>query len=92
MLEKDVERAVCEYARSRGHLAYKFTSPQRSAVPDRLMIAPGGLVYMIEFKAPGKKPTPAQQREHDRLRAQGVNVYVIDDVVTGELLVNMFGS
>ena len=88
LLEKKIERVVCEYARSRGHLAYKFTSPQRAAVPDRLMIAPGGFVYFIEFKAYGKKPTPQQMREHERLRVQGVNVYVIDNIDDGKGVVD----
>ena len=36
MLEKDIEARVCEYARAKGVLAYKFTSPARAAVPERV--------------------------------------------------------
>ena len=38
MLEKQIESKVCDYAKSKGVLAYKFTSPARAAVPDRLFI------------------------------------------------------
>ena len=36
MLEKQIEAKVCEYAKTKGVLVYKFTSPARAAVPDRL--------------------------------------------------------
>jgi hypothetical protein len=88
MLEKQIEAAVCDYAKSKGFLAYKFTSPNRAAVPDRLIILPSGHMFFIEFKAAGKKPTPAQEREHTRLRQQNVQVYVIDNVADGMWLIN----
>lgn len=89
MLERDIERAVCKYAESRGMLQYKFTSPARAAVPDRLFVMPGGRVFFIEFKAPGKKATPPQFREHMRLTLQGSQVFVVDGVTTGREVVDM---
>jgi hypothetical protein len=88
MLERDIEKRVCEYARARGCEAEKFKSPNRGAVPDRLFTAPGERVWFCEFKAPGKKPTPQQQRDHDRRRAMGFRVYVIDDVDEGKRMVD----
>lgn len=81
--ESRIEEAVCKYARDKGFLAYKFTSPQRAAVPDRLFIGKGR-VFFMEMKATGQKPTPAQEREHARLRAAGVFVFVVDDVDFGK--------
>ena len=89
MLEKDIESKVCDYARSLGILAYKFTSPARATVPDRLFIAPGGRIWFIEFKREGQKPTPAQEREHTRLRQQGVTVFVIDNVPEGKAVMDL---
>jgi len=89
MLEKEIEAKVCEYARSKGVLAYKFTSPARAAVPDRLFIAQDGRMWFCEFKAAGKKPTPAQDREHTRLREQKVNVFVIDNVSEGKTMIDV---
>ena len=59
-------------------IAYKFTSPGRWSVPDRICLLPGGVVKFVELKAPGKKPTEGQLREHKRLRALGFQVDVID--------------
>lgn len=89
MLEKKIEAAVCDHAKALGCLVYKFTSPARAAVPDRMFIAPGGKVFFIEFKAPGKKPTVPQQREIERLNAQGVPALVVDNVEGGRLLVDL---
>jgi hypothetical protein len=83
MLEKHIEAKVCDYARERGLLVYKFTSPARAAVPDRLFVLPGGRVFFIEFKRRGQRPTPPQTREHARLQAHGVTVCVVDNVLEG---------
>lgn len=88
MLEKNIEAKVCGYARERGLLAYKFTSPAHSAVPDRLFILPLGRMFFCEFKRKGQRPTPAQEREHLRLRQHKVSVYVIDNVDDGLRMVD----
>lgn len=87
MLERDIERQVCEFARFRNLLVYKFTSPARAAVPDRVFILPNGKVFFIEFKRPGAKATPAQAREHERLMKQNVPVFVIDNVLMGKAVI-----
>jgi hypothetical protein len=89
LLERDVEKAVCDYAKAKGMLVYKFNSMNRAAVPDRLMISKTGRIWFAEFKRPGMKPTSAQYREHDRLREQGAIVYVIDDIDYGKRIVDM---
>lgn len=91
-LEKDIEAKVCQYARDRDLLVYKFTSPQRAAVPDRLFIRPDGLVFFVEFKRGGKTATPAQHREHQRLIGHCVPVYVVDSVVGGRLVIDAQGT
>ncbi len=86
-LERDIERAVCDYAKSLKMLCYKFTSPSRRSVPDRCLIASGGLVFFIEFKRRGQKPTPAQAVEIEKIRNQKVPVYVIDNVAEGKSVI-----
>lgn len=88
VLEKDIEGPVCKYARVKGILAYKFTSPNRRSVPDRIFLGPGGLVFFVEFKAPGAKPTESQAREIRRLRALGHIVEVVDTVLKGQRLID----
>lgn len=78
MLEKDIERAFVARVKSLGGMAEKFTSPGRRSVPDRLVTMPGGRIVFVELKAPGKKPTDVQQRDHNRRKALGCDVRVID--------------
>lgn len=87
-LERDIEKRVCEYARSWKMLVYKFTSPAKSHVPDRLIITAWGKVFFIEFKRLGQKPTPAQEVEISKIRASGVEVYVVDKVVDGKIIID----
>lgn len=90
MYEKDIEKAVCEYARKKDFLAYKFVSPAHMAVPDRLFITPKGNCFFIEFKAPGKHATPQQLREHNRLLVHFMDVNVIDNVAHGKELIDYY--
>ena len=89
-LEKDIEKKVCAFAQKLGCLTYKFTSPARRSVPDRLIVMPNNRgVFFIEFKRKGQKPTPAQFVEIEKIRAQGVVVFVIDDVEAGKRAVEL---
>jgi len=88
VLESRIEARVCKYASDKGFLVYKFTSPARAAVPDRMLIHPSGHVVFVEFKAGGKKPTPAQEREHMRLRGHNITVYVVDDIEVGKMMID----
>lgn len=47
----------------------------------------GGLFIAIETKAPGKRPTPRQQITIDAIRDAGGLGYVVDDVLTCELMI-----
>ena len=81
--EKQVEERLRDRAKQHGGVAYKFTSPGRRSVPDRLMIVPGwawlGCTIFVEAKAPGQKPTKSQLREHIKLRKLGCMVFVVDN-------------
>ncbi len=87
LLEKQIEEKVCTYAKEKGFLVYKFTSPARAAVPDRMFVR-SGRVFFVEFKRSGQKPTPPQEREHKRLRDAGITVYVIDNVEDGKRMID----
>jgi len=87
-LEKDIEKKVCDYAKSLGCLVYKFTSPSRRSVPDRLFIFPNGAIRFVEFKRAGAKTTPAQEVEIQKILKQGVGVWVVDNVSSGKVLVD----
>lgn len=80
MLEKQVEAHLVARVKALGGEAYKFTSPARRNVPDRLVLWPGGRAEFVELKAPGKQPTAGQQREHARLWKLGFSVRVLDSI------------
>jgi hypothetical protein len=80
MLERDVEKALCKRVKELGGTCEKFTSPGRRSVPDRLVTLPGGVILFVELKAPGKTATDLQERDHNRRRALGCDVRVIDTV------------
>lgn len=92
MLERDIEKAVKLYARSKNWLAYKFTSPGHIGVPDGLFISPVGFVIFMEFKQTGKKPTAMQQREIDRINQHGVMARVVDSVEQGKTIIDQYGN
>jgi hypothetical protein len=79
-MEKHIEVRCRKIAKERGHLFWKLEVPGYPGVPDRLMLSDGARITFIEFKAPGKKPTPLQNAWHEKLRALGFTVHVIDNV------------
>ena len=76
--ESTIEAYLRDRVKAQGGIAYKWVSPGNVGVPDRLIVFPGGTVYFRELKAPGKKPTPLQVRQLERLKALGFNAGVID--------------
>mgnify|MGYP003491402051 CR=1 FL=1 len=84
MRESTVERAICLYAKSKGWLVRKFTSPQHKGVCDRLFINLQGTTVYLEIKAPGEVPEPLQAREIRLLRSRGVGAGYCDNVAAGK--------
>ncbi|KMV67432.1 nuclease [bacteria symbiont BFo2 of Frankliniella occidentalis] len=76
--ESTIEKHLVAEVKKAGGIAYKFVSPGRRSVPDRLVLLPGGRAVFVECKAPGEKPRPEQLREHERLRGLGFIVVVLD--------------
>lgn len=82
VLEKHIEKYLVNRVKGCGGEAYKFTSPNRVNVPDRLVLKKdtnqGGRAVFVEVKAPGEEATSGQLREHDKLVKMGFSVYVVD--------------
>lgn len=85
--ESEVESKWRKWHASLGSLMLKFVSPARRSVPDDILLNPippehrelvARYFRFIEFKRPGEKPTESQHREHERYRALGFTVDVID--------------
>ena len=86
--ETRVESKFVKKIKELGGTAYKFVSPNRRNVPDRLVLLPlpsrvrliiAKYMWFAELKAPGKKPRPGQEREIERLRNMGYRVDVVDE-------------
>lgn len=78
MRESDVEKYLVVRVADCGAVAEKFTSPNRKFVPDRIILLGGSEVCFVECKATGEKPNVGQLRDHERRRALGYRVYVVD--------------
>lgn len=86
--ERDIERYLVKRVKALGGEVRKVAWQGRAGAPDRLVMLPEvhndrtGAVYggawWVELKAPGVKPEPHQLREHERMRAMGQRVVVID--------------
>jgi hypothetical protein len=84
--EISIEQQFCKRIKEIGGKAYKFTSPNNRSVPDRIVIVKGLAPIFVEFKAPGKKLTAAQAREHKFLQERSQIVFVVDNFDTMETL------
>lgn len=88
--ESEIETAVCRYAKTKGCYVRKFSSPSNVGVPDRLFITPGGVVFFVEFKAPGKHPTALQWREIGLIEKNNGNAFWADSIERGKTIVDHF--
>ena len=77
MLEKGIERRMCEMIKKRGGLTYKFTSPNSPGVPDRIVITPAGTVWFVELKTSTGRVAGIQKWQLSELEKRGANVRVI---------------
>jgi tRNA U54 and U55 pseudouridine synthase Pus10 len=87
--ERSIEAQFARFAKLMGCKSYKFTSPGRRGVPDRLVALPGGRAFFIEFKQPGKKLSALQNLEHLELQGLGFPVYVCDRPGQAEAILEM---
>lgn len=79
-MEKDIERKFKEIMeRDPRFRVVKFVSPGNTGVPDRMVLGPEGFVAFVEFKQPGKKPTPKQTWWLELLRGMGHHAFWEDD-------------
>lgn len=96
--ERDVEEKVVRYAKSRGCLIYKFSSPSHRGVCDRIIIGPKGVLF-LELKRPGEKPTALQQKfladvrikvASDPLASSFIGAEWADNVDTAKTLIDLY--
>jgi hypothetical protein len=74
MRESKIELLVGRYAKSKGCLYWKFASPGRKGVPDRIIVSPDGHVLFMELKTKRGKVSPLQQFQMKVLKQNSANV------------------
>lgn len=75
-LESSLELFFRKRIRLLGGMAIKLV-PTEAGLPDRLVIMPGGRVYLVELKTEYGTVSPIQQVYHRRLNQVGMPVYVL---------------
>ena len=78
--ENRVEQRLIDGVEALGGITFKFVSPGRAGVPDRVVILPGGDVHFVELKALGGKPSRIQLRRISQLRKLDVTALVLTGI------------
>lgn len=82
MIEATVEKTVSDFAEENGFLSRKMTYAGRHGCRDRDFYGYGHIIP-VEFKRPGGKPRPHQDRERGRMADVGVTIHIIDTIEAG---------
>lgn len=73
--ESKIERELVDELARIGVVAYKFVSPGRVGVPDRLCVGLYPNIFFVEVKQPGESLKPWQKRRRAELEAMGYKVW-----------------
>lgn len=76
--EKTIERKLVEAVKNKGGLCLKLLSDYFTGLPDRLCLFPDQKAIFVELKSTGEKPRKIQVLVHNKLRALGFRVEVVD--------------
>ena len=60
-MEKEIERHFVWTVERMGGITYKFTSPGRKGVADRIACLPDGSTWFVELKTKGGRLSPLQK-------------------------------
>jgi len=74
MRESEIERKACDLCEKHHVLHYKFVSPQRRGVPDRILVFPNGRVAFAEFKSRLGRLSALQRHEFNKLSSHGMDI------------------
>ena len=89
--EKDLEHTFSEKLnRTKKVWVIKLLSTFIKGLPDRMILCQGGYVGFAEIKTTGKKPTKIQTYIHEKLKALGFTVFVIDDLESRDIAISFF--
>ena len=78
--EKKIETKFMRWVTSLGSKCLKMNPRGHKGQPDRMVVAPDGIILFIEFKVPGGDLTPLQAQFHKEMEALGHEVKVCRSV------------
>lgn len=76
--EKVIERKLVEAVKANGGMCIKLLCDNLLGLPDRMVLMPHGKIAFVELKTTGQKPRRIQVFIHEKLKALGFRVEVID--------------
>lgn len=79
--EKQLERKLSEELKKTGAMALKFVSPNKTGVPDRIILC-NGWAGFAEIKTTGKNLSPRQRIVKKELEDLGFKYFIIDTIDT----------
>ena len=88
--EKAIEKYLVQEVKAIGGICLKYSNANMVGYPDRVICLHGGKVVWVELKSKGKKPTKIQTYIHEKLRALGFKVFVIDDLESRDNAISFF--
>ena len=74
--ESRLESFFQQRVRNLGGIAVKI-APTLAGIPDRLVLLPGGGMYLVELKTTAGPLRPIQRHLHTRIEELGTPVYVL---------------
>ena len=87
-MERDIERYLVRRTIEHGGVAYKFLSPGRVGVADRIVLLPGGVVWFVELKTATGRLSPLQKVFAADMARMGMNYALlrskedVDEIIT----------
>lgn len=76
--EKNIEKLLVKKIKSNKGICIKLEDFTMSGLPDRLCLLPGGVIFFVETKSTGKKPSKIQKYMHEKIKSLGFSVLIID--------------
>ena len=88
--EKIIERRLVELVKQNKGLCIKLLCNHIIGLPDRLCLFPGSRMIFVELKTTGQKPKKIQVYVHNKIKALGFEVIVIDSINGVNQLIERF--
>jgi len=89
--EKILEKKLSMEIEKLGGWSLKLLSTHVTGLPDRMCLLPGGRVFFAEVKTTKEKPKRIQIWVHNKIRALGFRVEIIDQSEKIKELISDYG-